>query len=656
VIAFRSLTRGAAFAGVLTLAACGGGGGGGVSTVPSTHPTTAPTPTGPTAQVTLRIDTSTVTTSSSRTRSPKFISPNTQSVTVALQGGPVLANVNITPSSPNCVNGTCSITLNAPVGTDTFVITTWDGPNGTGNQLSTATTVATVVQNATNTIAVALGGVVASATVILGSGSVPAGTAATVSVTVAAYDAQQNLIIGPGNYSSPVTLTNSDTSGVTHLSAAQITGPGATINLTYSGGSIAGATITPMVGSTAGTAATFAPSGYGFADFSVIGTNAGFIDSVAAGPDGKVWYGGDSGNIGNITPAGSQMLFNTGSGASTYGLATASNGVLWFGDDDGDLGTIATNGTGTVDYLTALTVLPNTNNCNGGNWGDAVARRSAQSGTPTAIACGAIEWMAPGPDGNMWFDDDAGFIGNVTPGGVATEWDVTQLPGWNGTASELGQFTFAPDGNIYVAEGDGFLDKITVGGGAATSSQTISSPVSCSAQFGPFGIGITADNTLWTGDDCSNLFAIPLGNPISAGNFNTSNVQSWSVTQISNGDSLGLFASTPAGVFAIDFASNVVYRVNEVAGTAPPQPAITTITQFSPSATTGEALAIGPDTNLWVGYTVSDGDSDPMARIAFGAPTVGTQSLLRSLPHATSSVGRNAAAFAKRHAHRPKRL
>ena len=608
--------RSAAVVAVLALAACGGGGGGGstASTVPNAHPTAAATPAGPTAQVTLRIDTSTITTSSA-TRSPKFISPNTQSVTVALQSGAVLANVNITPSSPSCVNGTCTITLSAPVGSDTFVITTWDGPGGTGNQLSTATTLVTVVANTTNTIAIALGGVVTSATAILGSSSVQAGTPATVSVTVAAYDIHNNLIIGPGNYSSPVTLTNSDASGVTHLSAPQIVGPGATVNLIYSGGSIAGATITPFVGSTPGTAATFAPSGYGFADFNILGTNAGFVDAEAPGPDGNVWFAGDSGQIGFVTPTGTQMVFNTGSNASTNGLATAPNGVIWFGDDNDDLGSISTDGN-TVNYLQTIDVEPNTTNCEL-DQSFAIARRAAAGkGAPAQVSCGPTNWMAPGPDGNLWFSDDSGFIGNITPLGVAKEWDITQLNGWTGGSSDPEQFTFGSDGNIYAADASGFIDKITVAGGTPGDILTDDRLARVLRNStGVYGLAIAADNTLWTGDQCSNLFALPLGNPIVAGNFNASNVQSWSIAPISAGNSLGLFAGTPGGVFAIDFSSAFVYRINEVTGTTPLQPALTTFTPVTTSAS-GKALTLGPDTNLWVGFTISDGDSDPMARVA----------------------------------------
>jgi hypothetical protein len=263
-----STARFAAFAAVLALAACGGGGG--AANVPAALPvapvTTAPT--GPTTQVSFRINGGSVAPSSAA-RTPKFISPATQSATISLvvQGQTTLLTaVNVSPGSPNCVGGAsdlvCTVTVNAPIGTDTFVISTFDGPNGTGNQLSTGTTIATVALNATNTVALVLNGVVAAVRVVLDPSSAPVGTPAVVAVTVVAYDAATppDVIVGPGNYSTPITLTNSDTSNVTQLSTTQVLGPGTTVTLNYTGASSTGATITPSFGGISGTLATFKPT------------------------------------------------------------------------------------------------------------------------------------------------------------------------------------------------------------------------------------------------------------------------------------------------------------------------------------------------------------------------------------------------------------
>ena len=260
--------RFATFAAALSLAACGGGGG--AANVPAAAPVSSITtaPAGPTTQVSFRINGGSVAPSSAA-RTPKFISPATQSATISLvaQGQTtLLAAVNVTPGSPNCIGGAsdlvCTVTVGAPIGTDTFVIGTFDGPNGTGNQLSTGTTIATIALNATNTVALVLNGVVAAVRVVLDPSSAPVGTPTAVAVTVVAYDAATppDVIVGPGNYSSPITLTNSDTSNVTQLSTTQVLGPGTTVTLKYTGASSTGATITSSFGGIPGTPATFTPT------------------------------------------------------------------------------------------------------------------------------------------------------------------------------------------------------------------------------------------------------------------------------------------------------------------------------------------------------------------------------------------------------------
>lgn len=187
---------------------------------------------------------------------PRYVSTSTASMTVAVSGQAPQV-FNLTPGSPGCSNGagytTCSEAAFFPSGQQTITITLYDGLNGTGKPLSTATTTATIVAGQVNYISITLDGIVASAVVQINgasSASLPAGTAANLPVTVNAYDADHNLIIPPGHYMSPITLNNSDSSGKTSLSASSVNAPGAPLTLNYSGGSIAGtltAEITPSV-------------------------------------------------------------------------------------------------------------------------------------------------------------------------------------------------------------------------------------------------------------------------------------------------------------------------------------------------------------------------------------------------------------------------
>src|SRR5581483_10333818 len=72
-------------------------------------------------------------TTSSQTRSPKYISPSTQSISIAVNGNPPVVQ-NITTGGPGCDTPTvispttCTVTVNAPPGNDSFVITTYDQP------------------------------------------------------------------------------------------------------------------------------------------------------------------------------------------------------------------------------------------------------------------------------------------------------------------------------------------------------------------------------------------------------------------------------------------------------------------------------------------------------------------------------------------------
>ncbi len=653
MIGIRTAASVVTLAAVVSLTACGGGGGGGSASVPAPHASAAASaaPSGPTAQVVFRIGSGSKSTTSTA-RTPNFVSPSTQSATVSLQGQtPPLATINVTLGAPNCTgDGTggvvCTASVAAPSGTDTFVINTYDAQNGTGNLLSTGTVVATIALNATNTVSLVLSGVVASTAVILGSSSVQAGTPATVAVTVVAYDAKQNVIIGPGNYSTPVGLTSSDTSNVTHLSTTQVTGPGTSVTLSYTGASSIGATITPMLGSTAGTAATFTPTGYAFTPFSLTSNSNKFTNVTAVGPDGNLWFA-QPGTIGFITPAGASTAFTSGNSVPNFdilALAAGPDGAVWFGDIDGQVGSITTGGT--VALISSFATGPT--GCGSGGQKVSIVRRNAQvMVAPTA--CGPINWMIPGPgDGKLWVSDDSGMIGSVNlQTGTLTEYDITTMQSWPpGAFAEPVQIAFGSDGAIYAADPHGLLDRITVSNGVVTDATQLPLTTGCTSngQFGTFGLAIGTDGTIWTGDQCSNLVAVPLSN------FSSSAVQAWSIAGLTNFNSLQYLIPSAAGIWATDGETNTVYRITNTTVNNQLVPAISTLTPLPPVAL-AYALAIGSDGNLWV-----DGDSSPlpdlMVRVAYGVPATGsTLSLVRSLPAANRTASRTAAALG-RHARR----
>jgi CubicO group peptidase (beta-lactamase class C family) len=184
----------------------------------------------------------TVPRASSFARRPAYISAATES-----------ASITVTPSGGttvvNCTNaGSCSGTIAAPVGVDTFSVNLYDAQNAGGNLLSTGTVTQTIAAYQGNTVFITFNGVVASLSISLNPTSVTVGTPDTgtnaISVTVNAIDADGNIIVGPGNYANvsgsqvTLSLSDSDASGHTSLSQTSLTQPTSGITLSYDGTSI----------------------------------------------------------------------------------------------------------------------------------------------------------------------------------------------------------------------------------------------------------------------------------------------------------------------------------------------------------------------------------------------------------------------------------
>ena len=249
----------------MLLCACGGGGGGAAS------PGTVAPPPVPTTV--LRIVVPTPATAAANQRTPAFVSAGAQSIAVAIYPVSLNGTIATTPSSTANVDlvpgaqcsGTplgCSIPVVAPIGTVTFSVTLYAQTGETGSVLSTFSPSTqhefTIVQNATNVVGISLNGVPATLSVSAVPATLTAGTASTVTVTVVARDASNNVIVGADPYATPITLTDGDPTAHTMLSAATITSPVNTVTLTYAGGALTGssfnivahyaATPTPVTG------------------------------------------------------------------------------------------------------------------------------------------------------------------------------------------------------------------------------------------------------------------------------------------------------------------------------------------------------------------------------------------------------------------------
>lgn len=233
----------------LLLAGCGGGSSGVAPTQPSggTTATKAQTQSG---VVTLDIPTRT-TGPSSQVRYPQFVSPNASSVAIAVNGG-AAQNFDVSATSTLCVtvsgNRTCSLNVGAPVGSDTFAITIYQGANETGSVLATSTSTNTVVAGTPFSFTVAMNATIGTITLQLtgaNSGTncpdnIPnynaifEGCSGSGIVTATVTDPSGATVTGNAPYAAPIQLTGTNDPSLT-LSPSQITAPGGAATASYSG-------------------------------------------------------------------------------------------------------------------------------------------------------------------------------------------------------------------------------------------------------------------------------------------------------------------------------------------------------------------------------------------------------------------------------------
>lgn len=330
-----------ALAFIAGLVACGGGGGT-QAVLPVNNP---PSHSLSGAIVSMRIVIPTPPPASSQGRHGYYVSPGTQSI------GVVVTNQGATPSAAQYTNvsscptpsgvTTCTVSVQALPGTDTFVVSAYTAPNGGGSVLSSGSINSTIVAGVANvTMPVTMGGVIASISISPGIVPLPLGQSTTLNVV--AKDASGATIVGP--FDNPISLSASNMA----LSKTSIagSGDGAGIIAAWSYG-FAGASSTSVSASADGVtgSVTIAP-GTGIA-FYQTGTNpatdnAGF--KMIAGSDGNLYYT----SLGPLTcplnsvctsGGGAVHQFNPATGKDTevalagegVGLTFTSDGALWIG-------------------------------------------------------------------------------------------------------------------------------------------------------------------------------------------------------------------------------------------------------------------------------------------------------------------------------------
>ncbi len=217
-------------------------------------------------------------TASSSQRRIAFIAPSVRSGKFAVNGGtPVVAA--LVAGAPGCATTaaglTCTITLEAPAGSDTFSVALYDAASAGGSLLGSGSATATIAPNVSNTVGITIGGVVASVLLSLATTTPVQGAMVQIPLTVEALDADGNIIV-TDPFAVPLTLTDSDTSGNTQLSTTQLTSPGTPVNVLYTGAALPNATFSATVtGSTpAVRTAVLTPKTESTVDWSTFGFNA----------------------------------------------------------------------------------------------------------------------------------------------------------------------------------------------------------------------------------------------------------------------------------------------------------------------------------------------------------------------------------------------
>jgi hypothetical protein len=312
----------------IALTACSGAGSGAGAILPAAQKT-APARAMAHASFVVHVPAKTSTTSSK----PQYVSPSTAQISISVNGAAATVSP-LNPTASGCTAGssgfTCTVNVAAPVGSDAFAVSLLDADN---TVLSSITIDETVVSGTSNTFGIVLDGVIASLTIALATSAPPAnGQAQQIALTVNGIDADGNTIMGPGNYSSPIQITDSDTSGITTLSASgsspattlSITAPGTAVTVNYSGAALpGGATFTASVPGTSvqQQSVTLTPSS---------STSSTTISLAITGTPYAIAY--SVGTSGTWTALGTGATSFTLTGTTAYGVAYAcySTGFIYF--------------------------------------------------------------------------------------------------------------------------------------------------------------------------------------------------------------------------------------------------------------------------------------------------------------------------------------
>jgi streptogramin lyase len=291
--------------------------------------------------------------------------------------------------------------------------------------------------------------------------------------------------------------------------------------------------------------------------------------SIAAGPDGNLWFTEESGNnIGRVTPSGIFAEFPVPTASSSpFGITAGPDGNLWFTENTGaKVGRLTPSGdftefpvAGGTD-LRGITAGPDGNLWFTSEAGNFVARVTTAGAVteytvPTANA-GPVS-IATGPDGNLWFTEfTAGNVASVNPSGTTFhEYPVPTA------ASNPSGLTAGPDGNVWFTE-----SNVNMVASVNTSGTTFHEYVLTTAASHPRDITAGPDGRLWlTETSGNNAAAVSTAGAITEYPIPTA-----------GSNPFGIATGLDGNVWLTEFVGNKIARVQTGAATSPPTLAVTT--------------------------------------------------------------------------------
>jgi virginiamycin B lyase len=495
-------------------------------------------------------------------RRPRYVSPVTASLAIVVNGAGIATILNLDDPAHCDASKKCSISLTAPAGNDTFLVSAYGGRDATGPLLSRATVSATIAGNGTTIVPAVLNGNVALLTVALASTPLTVHQAATVPITVTAKDASGHTIVGPGGYLNPITVTDSDKSGHSSITNATLNGPGDTTALRYDGGYAAG-TITATAqfaqpeqpftpgaafAPTIATVETALPSGHG-------------ARSIIVGADGALWFADPSGSIGRMTTGGQLTQYPVPAGTLPYLVAPHPDGSIWF----------VTQGT----QFASQTI-------------GRIPSGGGSASTWTLATTGyAIQQLVAASDGNMFFNQ-TGKLNRITSTGNVTTYSLND-PTTN-NALHVDSLVSGADGALWIGVDGGIARMLP----SATTPSLVKQlgPIAFGSQpLSPYQLVVGPDSRIYFAANFQGIFAIDASATLSTIYAPPNGLVGGPITFAPDGS---IWYPTPGGLGTVQTFGRVANgNLVPLTGTAS-QPG--TGGNLPPSI---DAMVAGPDGALW---------------------------------------------------------